>query len=205
MALGQFLAAVLVLELTPGPNMAFLAALSLSRGRRAGLAAALGVTLGLSVHAVLAALGAGAIIERSPNLYELLRWLGVLYLLWLAFEGWRGAAETSPGTVAVLDHEMRRLFTRGLISNIFNPKSILFFTSVVPQFLSTGDPSVTTQLFIYGAIYVAVATTIHVAIVLLAARLQPWLVAGPRRDIARRVLSVALVGIALWLAWATQR
>ena len=154
---------------------------------------------------MLAALGAGAMIERSPNLYELLRWLGVLYLLWLAFEGWRGEAETSPGTVAVLDHEMRRLFRRGLISNVFNPKSILFFTSVVPQFLSSGGPSVTMQLFTYGAIYVAVATTIHVAIVLLAARLQPWLVAGPGRDIARRVFSVVLAGIALWLAWATQR
>jgi threonine/homoserine/homoserine lactone efflux protein len=200
----EFLVAVLVLELTPGPNMAYLAALSLSRGRWAGLLATAGVAAGLAVHAVLAALGAGVLIERSPLAYEVLRWCGVLYLLWLAWESWRGEGETSAGQ-AVLGEVTRRLFWRGFLSNVFNPKSILFFVSVVPRFIEPGGWSPPVQLALLGSAYVAVATGVHTAIVLLAAQLEPWLSAGPGRDIVRRVLALALAAIAVWLAWTTRR
>src|SRR6476469_8357027 len=85
----EFILTVLLLELTPGPNMAYLATLSLDRGRRAGLLATVGVAAGLSVHAIVAALGLGVLISQLPLAYELLRWIGVAYLLYLAWETWR--------------------------------------------------------------------------------------------------------------------
>jgi threonine/homoserine/homoserine lactone efflux protein len=88
----------LVIELTPGPNMAYLTILSVGHGQRAGLAAALGVALGLLIVGTAAGLGLTALVANSSLLYETLRWSGFAYLMWLAWEGWRQAAETSSTT-----------------------------------------------------------------------------------------------------------
>lgn len=88
--LSAFAVTCLVIELTPGPNMAYLAILSATKGRRAGFAATLGVALGLSIVGLAAVLGFTALIANSRMLYVILRWGGVVYLLWLAYEGWYG-------------------------------------------------------------------------------------------------------------------
>ena len=206
MDVSEFIVAVLLLELTPGPNMAYLATLSLTRGRGYGLAATAGVAFGLSVHAILAALGAGGLIQQFPLLYEILRWIGVGYLLFLAWEGWQTQAESSPGRVD-LRSTVSPLFLRGFLSNVFNPKSIIFFVSVVPRFVQTepGALPIPIQMVVLGSLYVGIATTIHATIVMMAAQLKPWFVDGRRRDITRRVLSVALALVAVWLAWTTRR
>ena len=201
-----FLLAVLLLELTPGPNMAYLATLALSHGRAAGLIATAGVAFGLAVHAIVAGLGAGALIQQYPLLYEVLRWIGVGYLLYLAWEGWRTEKEASPerADLAVMAGS---LFLRGFLSNVFNPKSILFFVSVLPSFVGTGPsaPSLTIQMTVFGILYVGIATVVHGAIVILAAQLRPWLVEGPRQQTVRRTLSLVLAFVAIWLAWTTRR
>ena len=99
------------------------------------------------------------------------------------------------------------LFLRGFLSNVFNPKSILFFVSVLPTFIRTGPdaPSLPTQMAVFGIFYVGIATAVHGIIVILAAQLRPWLVAGTRQQIVRRVLSVVLAVVAIWLAWTTRR
>lgn len=212
MRLAEFLAVVLVLELTPGPNMGYLAALAATRGRAAGLLATAGVAAGLSVHALLAALGVGAAVARFPLLYEGLRWAGVAYLLFLAWEGWRGEAETSPavasGRAAGGDGDRTALFRRGLVTNLLNPKSALFFVSVVPGFAAApggGAGGVSpARVAALGAIYVAVATAVHASVVLLAATARPWLAEGHRAAATRRVLSCVLVALAAWLAWTTR-
>jgi len=94
--LGAFALTCLVIELTPGPNMAYLAVLSAGNGRRAGFAATMGIALGLLIVGIGAALGLAALISSSNLLYEALRLGGIVYLLWLAWDGWRDAAETSP-------------------------------------------------------------------------------------------------------------
>ena len=162
MDLLTFLLAVLLLELIPGPNMAYLATLALSRGRTAGLIATAGVAFGLAVHAMVAGLGAGVLIGQYPLLYDVVRWIGVGYLLYLAWEGWRTEKETSPerADLAVMAGP---LFARGFFSNVFNPKSILFFVSVLPTFVGTGPgaPSLPTQMAVFGILYVGVATAVH--------------------------------------------
>ena len=206
MAVSEFVIAALLLELTPGPNMAYLATLSLARGRIPGLAATTGVAFGLAIHAILAALGAGVLVQQFPLIYEALRWIGIAYLLFLAWEGWQTQAETSPGR-ADLRSTVGPLFLRGFLSNVFNPKSIIFFVSVVPRFVETetGALAIPTQMTVLGSLYVGIATMVHAAIVMMAAQLKPWLVDGQRRNITRRALSVALALVAIWLAWTTRR
>lgn len=202
----EFVVAVLLLELTPGPNMAYLATLSLARGRVPGFVATTGVAFGLAVHAILAALGVGVLIQQFAVIYEVLRWIGVAYLLFLAWEGWQTQTETSPGR-ADLRSTAGPLFLRGFLSNVFNPKSIIFFVSVVPRFVES-EPSawaIPIQMTVLGSLYVGIATMVHTTIVVTAAQLEPWLKDGRRRDVTRRALSVALALVAVWLAWTTRR
>ncbi|MFC5068769.1 LysE family translocator [Flaviflagellibacter deserti] len=201
--LPNFLLAVFVIEITPGPNMGYLATLSLTRGRAAGLAATAGVAMGLSVHAIAAAFGVGALIASSAIVYEILRWAGVVFLLWLAYEGWTESTENSPArTASVEDH--RGLFWRGFVTNVLNPKSVLFFVAVMPRFLEPERGSLFVQLAVLGLIYVLVATAVHASVVLVAAHAGAY-IAGDRSRMIRRVLSLLLVVIAGWLAWETRR
>jgi len=198
----EFVVAVLLLELTPGPNMAYLAALSLTRGRRAALAGVVGVALGLVTHAVLSALGMGALVADYPLVYEVLRWAGVAFMLFLAWEGWQGAQDSAADETATASPA--QLLLRGFITNVLNPKSILFFVAVVPGFL-TAQSNATARLAVLGALYVGIATAVHIAIVLLAAELRPWLLKGPRSLWVRRGLSLLLAGAAAWLAFTSSR
>ena len=168
-----FAATCLVIELAPGPNMAYLAVLSASKGRRAGFAATLGIALGLLIVGLAAALGLTAIIANSRWVYEALRWGGVFYLLWLAWEGWRGQDKTSPRNADLTAHDSR-FFVRGLVTNLINPKAGIFYVAVLPAFLDEARPLVG-QAVTLSAIYVAVATAAHSTIVLLADAARPWL------------------------------
>lgn len=195
-----------VIELTPGPNMAYLAALSLSQGARAGLAAVAGIAIGLAVYGAAASLGLSAIIDNSTILYETLRWAGVAYLLWLAWEAWAAEREVSPETV---DGEGTispwTAFQRGLITNLLNPKAAVFYVAVLPDFVRIGHGSVASQTLLLSAIYVGIATVIHLAIVLLAARMQTMIETPDKRRNIRRVLAVLLAVIAIWFAFSTNR
>jgi threonine/homoserine/homoserine lactone efflux protein len=198
-----FAATCLVIELTPGPNMAYLAVLSASKGRRAGFAATLGVALGLLLVGLAAALGLTALIAHSRTLYEALRWGGVLYLLWLAYEGWRGEEETSPGTATVGTSDSK-YFLRGLVTNLLNPKAGVFYIAVLPTFVDEARP-VVGQVVSLSVVYVAVATLVHSTVVLAADAARPWLEDPRRNMIVRRALSLLLVIIAVWLFVTTRQ
>jgi threonine/homoserine/homoserine lactone efflux protein len=205
-ALGAFVVTCIVIELTPGPNMGYLAVLSASNGRQAGFAATLGIALGLLIVGLLAALGLAAVISSSVVLYEGLRWLGVGYMLWLAWEGWRGAEETSPGDAGDDTKAVSNAiyFQRGLITNLLNPKAAVFYISVLPTFVDASR-GVLAQTILLSVVYVAIATTIHVAIVSLAGAARPFLEDPDRSRFVRRILSLALAGIAIWFAFSTAR
>lgn len=195
-----------VIEITPGPNMAYLAALSLSQGIRAGLAAVAGIALGLSVYGVAATLGLSAIIDNSTFLYETLRWGGVAYLLWLAWDAWAAERETAPD--AISDNGAGgpwTAFRRGLITNLLNPKAAVFYVAVLPDFIQIGKGSVAVQTLALSTIYVSIATAIHLIIVLLASRLQSAVATPEKRRTVRRVLAILLAAIAVWFALSTGR
>lgn len=200
--LTSYLAAVLLIELTPGPNMAYLAALTLGHGRRAGLAAVAGVALGLTVIGLAAAMGFAALVAASPVLWNALRWAGTAYLFYLALETWRDDQETSPAGMQGTALEHRRHFLRGLMTNVLNPKAALFYVAILPRFLPEQDAGLDDALLL-TAISIAVATAVHLAIVLLAATLHPMLSQPRRLRRTRRVLALGLAGIAMWFLFGT--
>jgi threonine/homoserine/homoserine lactone efflux protein len=200
--LASYVMTVLVIELTPGPNMAYLAALTLGAGRKAGFAAVAGVCVGLALIGVAAAAGLAALITASPAIWTALRWAGGLYLLYLAWETWRGEKETSPAGTGSLSRSTMRYFRRGVITNVLNPKAALFYVAIVPRFLPSTGATLLQGLGL-TAISVAVATCVHLAIVLLAARLHPMLSGPGRMERTRHVLAIALAAIAVWFLVTT--
>ena len=194
----------LIIEITPGPNMTYLAALSLSSGMRAGFAAVAGIASGLAVYGIVAALGLAAVIDNSPLLYGILRWGGVAFLLWLAWEAWSSERETSPDATGGIDTEPWVAFRRGLITNLLNPKAAVFYVAVLPEFTRPDADSLMWQTLALSAIYVAIATVIHAGIVTLAGSLQPMIAASGSLRLVRRLLALALVAIAIWFALATR-
>jgi threonine/homoserine/homoserine lactone efflux protein len=201
-SLWAFALASLIIELIPGPNQTYLAALTLNHGTRAGFAAVAGIALGLAIYGLAAALGVAALINESPLLYQMLRWAGVCYFLWLAWDSWHDEPDGEP---AVRDERMRGSFQRGLITNLLNPKAAIFYVSVLPGFIVPGAASIFTQTALLSAVFVSVATFTHIAVVLLAGRLHRFL-SDPRfRVPVRRGLALALVGVAIWFLLATAR
>jgi threonine/homoserine/homoserine lactone efflux protein len=194
-----------IIEVTPGPNMAWLAALSLSRGWRIGLTAVAGVALGLSIYGIAAALGVAAIIENSTFLYEVLRWGGVAYLLWLAWDAWSTADEVAPEDASDGGHERFMAFRRGLITNLLNPKAAVFYVAMLPDFVDVGAGRITAQTLTLTAIYVTIATLIHAGIVISASQLRSVIVEPRQVRRIRRVLALVLAAIAIWFAFSTVR
>ena len=195
----------LIIELTPGPNMAYLATLSLARGVRAGLAAVAGIAIGLGVYGLAAAFGVAALMDSSPWLYETLRWAGVAYLLWLAWEAWARESETSPGKAKDAIVPAWTAFQRGLITNLLNPKAAVFYIATLPRFVEVDAGNIMQQTLMLSAIYVAIATLVHAGIVLLASRLASSVETPDARQRLRRLLSLALVAIAVWFAISSGR
>ena len=150
-----------IIEITPGPNMTYLAALSLSNGMRTGFAAVAGIALGLLAYGVIAALGLAALIDSSPLLYGVLRWTGVAYLLWLAWESWASEREAAPEAIGGDDGRPGLAFRRGLITNLLNPKAAVFYVAVLPEFVQVDGGPVVLQTLLLSVVYVAIATAIH--------------------------------------------
>ncbi len=198
-AFSAFLITSILIELTPGPNMGYLAIVALTQGRRAGFAAVAGVFLGLSIIGAAAAFGVAALIQASPVVYNGLRYAGIAFLLYLAWDGWRGGYAEEDGTQGLMPQ-----FLRGLTSNILNPKAAVFYVAVLPEFVDAAQP-VLAQTVILTIAYVLVATVIHASIVALAGSLRPWLSGGEKEVLVRRTLSVALACFAIWFAVTTAR
>lgn len=179
--------------------MTYLALVAAQDGRRTGFATVAGIALGLAVVGAIAGFGVAELIQASSLAYETLRWAGVLFLLYLAWEGW--TAETDAVSTTV---NGERYFLRGLLTNLLNPKAAVFYVAVLPTFVEAGKP-VLWQTTVLTVIYVAIATAVHLAIVGLAGMLEPLLNDPTRERIARRILSALLALVALWFAWTTAR
>ena len=193
----EFLIAAIMLEITPGPNMTWLALLAAREGRLAGFQAVAGIAIGLAALAIIAATGAAALIATWPLLYTALRWGGVLFLLYLAWEAWVGEKDNGKPV------EAGRHFRRGVIVNLLNPKAAAVFVVMIPGFAGPGAQ--TGVLIAMTLIYLAIATLAHALIVAFAGSFEKAL-ADPRREkIVRRIFAIALAGVAIWFAIGTAR
>ena len=142
-----FVPAALALNLTPGADMMFCLGQGLRSGGRSAVAASAGISAGSLVHVTVAGLGLGAAVAALPWLFDLIRWAGVAYLLWLAWKSLRRNADLpAPPQVAA-----SRAFRDGLLVNLTNPKVILFVLAFIPQFVNPEEP-VLPQFLIFGVV-----------------------------------------------------
>jgi threonine/homoserine/homoserine lactone efflux protein len=212
-ALAAFVAAAALLVLTPGPDMLFIVAVGARGGSRAGLAGAAGVAAGLAVHSAATAFGLAAVFQAVPAAYDVVRIVGAAYLLYLGVTTLRRkpdppdrhptptGAPGEPGGAhqARSEHgwSPRKAFARGLVTNLLNPKVVLFNAAFLPQFVDPSRGSTTTQLLVLGACFVLVDLLIDGPIGLFAGRLGSWL-ARHRR--AQRRLDIATGSIFIGLS-----
>lgn len=199
-SLPLFAAAALLMAITPGPNMVYLLSRALCQGRSAAVLSWCGVVLGFTVHMVCAVVGLTALFLAVPLGYELLKFAGAMYLLWMAWQAVRPGARSPFEARALPAERPRRLFTMGLLTSILNPKVAIFYLSVLPQFVSPEAGAVLVQSLVLGITQVCIGGSVNLLVVLAAARVAGWF-ARNRRWLAvqRHVMGLVLGGLALRL------
>jgi threonine/homoserine/homoserine lactone efflux protein len=177
-----YLAAVLVITFTPGPDMTLFLGKAVRQGRAAGMAAMLGASAGALIHTSLVALGLSALLAASATAFLALKVVGALYLLWLAIDAIRnGSALRLEGNrPAGAGEPFIKSWMTGLGVNLLNPKVIMFFVTFLPQFVAAGDPHAAQKLVFLGIVFVAISLPICLAMIVFAVRLAGLLQRSPK-------------------------
>lgn len=198
----QFTLAAAVLGLVPGPDNLFVLMQSALRGARAGIAVTLGLCTGLIVHTLAVAFGVAALFAASALAFTVLKVIGAAYLLYLAWGAFRAGGASAPAATAVGDAPLR-LYLRGVVMNITNPKVAIFFLAFLPQFVSAGAGPVWLQLVELGGLFIATSLVLFCAIAGVAGRISGWLRRSPRAiPLMNRLAGVVFIGLAAKLATA---
>ncbi|MDE3132735.1 MAG: LysE family translocator [Acidobacteriota bacterium] len=198
-----YVGVVVAIALLPGPDTAVVTKNALVHGREAALGTAIGVNVGLSVWTLATALGVAAILRSSATVYDALRLIGALYLIWLGARTlWesrrrRGSADADGASGRGIDG--RGGFLQGVISNLANPKVGIFFTSLLPQFVSPHG-SALLQMLILGGIFIAFNVFWMCSYALAAVRLSHLLSRARVKAAIDRVSGLVLVGVGIRLA-----
>lgn len=204
--LAPFLAASAVLILTPGPDTLYVAARSIGQGRIAGLIAATGTTAGLVVHIAAAALGLAGLFRLVPIAFDVVRYFGVAYLIYLAWHAFADTTEAGGPAAAPEPLAPARIFRQAAITNILNPKVALFFVAFLPPFADPARGSVALQLASLGALFIAMGLVYLVALAALAGRIGDRLRTSSRARRVQRWFQGSVLGaMAVWLAWPERR
>ncbi len=175
----NFFTAALLLALAPGPDIIFVLTISAAEGRRSGLAVTAGLLAGVLVHTLAVALGLAALFAASPRAFALLRAAGAAYLLYLAWGAWHACAQLQAGHVP-RRVPWRRLALRGLVMNLTNPKVVLFFLALLPQFVRRGNGPVVWQIVCFGAEFALAAGIVFSTVALTASTLRDRLAHSQR-------------------------
>jgi threonine/homoserine/homoserine lactone efflux protein len=168
---GLFVAAALALLLVPGPAVLYIVARSVDGGRPAGLVSVLGIHAGTIVHIAFAAIGLSAILASSATAFSVVKWLGVAYLVWLGLQRIFTRDEEAVAPTV----EPKRLFSQGLIVNVLNPKTALFFLAFLPQFVDPSRGAAWAQVLVLGAVFVVLGLCTDGVYALLSGTAGSWL------------------------------
>jgi threonine/homoserine/homoserine lactone efflux protein len=172
--LALFVVAALVLLVVPGPSVLYIVARSIEGGRTAGLVSVLGVQTGAMVHIAFAAVGLSAILASSALAFSVVKWLGAAYLVWLGLRQIFGRDKGNKD-VTVEPARLSRVFSQGVIVNILNPKTALFFLAFLPQFVDPARGAAWTQILLLGATFVILALCSDGLYALLSGTAGGWL------------------------------
>ncbi len=197
----EFLLTALVVVLAPGTGVIYTLATGLAQGPRASIAAAFGCTFGIVPHMLAAVLGLAAILHASALLFQVVKFAGVLFLLYMAWQTLRQrgalAFDARPTSIP-----MRAIAVRGALINILNPKLSLFFLAFLPQFLS-GDPArASYEMVALGLLFMLMTFAVFVVYGIFAAGARKWVLESPRvLQIMRYGFAAAFAGLGLKLAF----
>jgi threonine/homoserine/homoserine lactone efflux protein len=200
-----FLTAAIVLAITPGPGILYVMARTLAGGKQDGIASTFGTAIGGLVHVVVAAVGLSAVLAASAQAFAVVKYVGAGYLIFLGVRTLLSAPSAQADLAAPRSAGMRRAFLEGILTETLNVKTALFFLAFIPQFVNRHHPAAP-QFAVLGLICVLLNTTVDVFVVLLAARLMPYLRSSPR---PARVMSYSsgtvMIGLGAYLALADSR
>ncbi len=207
----MFIAAGWLLNLTPGPDVLYIVNSALKSGVRAGIVAALGIVSGCFVHVAAAAFGVGALLATSPTAFWLLKWGGAVYLVWMgvkllmAMDG--GSSAATPTLIqAPRAANLLRIFQRGFLTNVLNPKVALFFLAFVPQFIAHDAPNKVQAFLLLGLIFNINSLPINFGYAWLAAKAAQRMQAMQRAlHWLDRVAGLMFVGFGVRLAMSDNR
>lgn len=202
----EFLIIALIVVATPGTGVLYTLAAGLSRGARASVVAALGCTLGIVPHMLAAITGLAALLHASALAFEVLKYAGVAYLLWMAWQTLRerGAlkVEAAGGEVAKARSAVQ-IAASGVLVNILNPKLSIFFLAFLPQFVQSGDPHSLALMLQLSAVFMAMTFVVFVVYGLFAAAVRDHVISRPKvMTWLRRSFAAAFVALGAKLAVA---
>ena len=206
-----FLMAALLVNLTPGPDMLFVASSSAVQGRRAGVLAAFGVGAGCLLHVALAAVGLSALLAASATAFSVVKWVGAAYLVWIGISMLRARADVPAGSEPVSVVPMQgssRVFWQGAWTNALNPKVALFFLAFLPQFIVPGAPQQALSFLALGLVFTVGGVLVNTGVALLTHRVRQGL--SSHSGSARfgvwlqRAAGALFVGLGLKLAFSAR-
>jgi threonine/homoserine/homoserine lactone efflux protein len=198
-----FLAAALVLAITPGPGIFYVLARTLAGGRREGIESSLGTFFGGLFHVVAAALGVSAILAASAVAFHTVKYVGAAYLVWLGIRMIRTRNAEMPTQAAT---PAQGSFLQGILTEVLNPKTALFFLSFIPQFIVAGRGHVFLQFLVLGTLSVLLNTIADLVVVFMAAPLERKLKTSVKFRRRQRLASgLGMIGLGAYVAFADSK
>jgi threonine/homoserine/homoserine lactone efflux protein len=197
----------LVLIIVPGPNVLFVISRSLMLGRAAGVGTAVGGQIGVYAQVVGVAFGVGALVERSVALFTVIKLAGAAYLVYLGAQAVRHRRSLSAALSAPVESRtLGRIVRDGIAVGVSNPKSIVFFAAVLPQFVDRPAGHVTAQMLLLGAMFMGIAVLCDSGWALAAGTARAWIARSPRRlELVGGAGGLAMIGIGASLALTGRR
>ncbi|HEX2273617.1 MAG TPA: LysE family translocator [Acidimicrobiales bacterium] len=201
--LGLFSVAALVLLVTPGPAVLYIVTRSVGQGRRAGLVSVLGIHTGSVVHVVAAALGVSAVLARSAHAFRAVKLAGAAYLIYLGLQRLTARRHERPRERGGRRPDLRRVYAQGVVVNVLNPKTALFFLAFLPQFVDPARSAAGLQMIVLGLWFIALGICSDSAYAFAASavsrRLRPGGRSGRRGD---QLCGAAYIGLGVSAAFA---
>ncbi|MGW3121780.1 LysE family translocator [Streptomyces sp. NPDC001107] len=198
-----FAALSFLLIVIPGPSVLFVIGRALAQGRRAALTTVVGNTLGAYLLVVAVAFGIGSVVERSVLVFTVLKLAGALYLVYLGVKAWRerGSLRAAFAGGEVPAHSGLRTFWEGFAVGVTNPKTIVFFAAVLPQFVDRDSGHVTVQMLLLGLVFNVIALASDSVWGLIASTARGWFARSPRRlSLVGGVGGLTMIGLGVTVA-----
>ncbi len=196
-----FITAAALLNLSPGPDMAFVLGQTASQGRKRGFAAMFGVWAGSFLHVVMAAIGLSAIIATSALAFSLVKWIGAAYLVWIGLQAILSKSAAIETSTTKLESRYWSIFAQGVLVSAMNPKVAIFFLAFLPQFVVDGAGPMSAQLFLHGSLIILVAAFIEPPMILVSSRLADYFRGNARFSrCVQKCLGAFLVSLGIRLA-----